>query len=58
MCKGPFRLDPVGEVHIDAVCSWRRPNCLKPNPTHLRIRAMNPHKKVRTLGVPDGEYDD
>lgn len=56
LCDGLFHIDPVGEVHIDAVCSYARPHDLKPNPTHMRIRAVDPHKKVITLGVNDGEY--
>jgi hypothetical protein len=56
LCDGSFKIDPVGEVHIDAVCSYAKPHDLKPNPTHMRIRAVDPHKKVITLGVNDGEY--
>jgi hypothetical protein len=55
-CNGPFMINQVGEVHLDAVCGWARYRDLKPNPTHLRIRGVNSHAKIYTLGVKDATH--
>lgn len=55
-CNGPFKINQVGEVHLDAVCGWARYRGLKPNPTHLRIRGVNSHAKIYTLGVKDATH--
>lgn len=55
-CNGPFMINQVGEVHLDAVCGWARYRGLKPNPTHLRIRGVNSHAKIYTLGVKDNTH--
>ena len=55
-CNGPFTINPVGEIHADAVCGWDRVHDLKPNPTHFRIRGVNSHAKVYTLGVADNTH--
>lgn len=39
----------VGNLHIDAVCQWRRHEGLKPNETHFNMRADDPHTKVLAL---------
>lgn len=52
-CNGSFTIRNLGEIHVDAVCSWARCRDLKPNPTHFRIRAVNSHAKVYTLGISD-----
>ncbi len=55
-CNGKFWINQVGEVHIDAVCNWARCSGLKPNPTHFRIRGVNSHAKIFTLGVKDATH--
>jgi hypothetical protein len=40
----------VGDIHIDALCQWRRHEGLKPNETHFNMRADDPHTKVLALG--------
>jgi len=40
----------VGNLHIDALCQWRRHEGLKPNETHFNMRADDPHTKVLALG--------
>lgn len=50
-CDGPLTIKKVGEAHIDALCNWEKASGLKPNPTHLRIRTVNLHEKIYTIGV-------
>lgn len=49
--NGPLTIKGVGEAHVDAICNWEKASGLKSNPTHLRIRTVNPHEKIYTIGV-------
>lgn len=49
--NGPLTIKGVGEAHVDALCNWEKASGLKSNPTHLRIRTVNPHEKIYTIGV-------
>lgn len=50
-CNGPLTIKGVGEAHVDALCNWEKASGLKSNPTHLRIRTVNPHEKIYSIGV-------
>ena len=50
-CNGPLTIKGVGEAHVDALCNWEKSSGLKSNPTHLRIRTVNPHEKIYSIGV-------
>lgn len=54
-CNGLFYMKPnLGTVHIDAVCEWAHYAGMKPNPTHLNVRALDPHTFAFTLEMPTG----
>ena len=50
-CNGPLTIKGVGEAHVDALCNWEKASGLKSNPTHLRIRTVNPHEKIYSLSA-------
>ena len=50
-CNGPLTIKGVGEAHVDALCNWEKASGLKSNPTHLRIRTVNPHEKIYSINA-------